>query len=41
MTSPTMLAMMLLAGSGLTVTTLEPVELPYVGHHPVHRWVRR
>ena len=31
----------LLAGSGLTVTTLEPVELPYVGHHPVHRWVRR
>jgi hypothetical protein len=31
----------LLAGSGLTVTTLDPVELPYVGHHPVHRWVRR
>ena len=31
----------LLAGSGLAVTTLEPVDLPYVGPHPVHRWVRR
>lgn len=30
----------LLAGSGLKVTTLEPVELPYVGPHPVHRWIR-
>jgi DNA-binding winged helix-turn-helix (wHTH) protein len=31
----------LLAGSGLRVETLEPVDLPHVGPHQVHRWLRR
>jgi hypothetical protein len=31
----------LLAGSGLAVRTLEPIDLPYVGPHPVHRWLRQ
>jgi DNA-binding winged helix-turn-helix (wHTH) protein len=29
----------LLAGSGLKVQTLTPLDLPHVGPHPVHRWV--
>jgi DNA-binding winged helix-turn-helix (wHTH) protein len=30
----------LLAGSGLKVQTLTPLDLPHVGLHPVHRWVQ-
>lgn len=29
----------LLAGSGLRVQTLPPLDLPHVGPHPVHRWL--
>ena len=29
----------LLAGSGLALEALDPVDLPYVGPHPVHRWI--